>query len=467
VGAEQPALARNASGQGATARASAKAAPAANADAGKRDDRRAQVKEMAQRIAREGRQVTIEGYAGAGEEDAETRSLARANNLRNQLIELGAPPALLAVKGSGAVEGRPAGVRLVAADSAQPAAAAQPENAIGESHFESGTPMSVKSGKSVMVSLVDQETRGEVVYLFDAESERGNDRFAFKAMRLQNPTESTLETGPLTVYGHGRFVGEGLADPIPPHAIAVVPFALDRQVVVERTQSTGDQIQELVSLERGILTTQVRHRRSTIYKVSNRLGRTERVYVRHTVQPGWQLLDAPVRRERIGTAHLFLVELKAGETRDVTIEEVTPLTRTIDLRAPEALEQVSLYLNDATRDKQLGAQIDKLLALHREVVDHQTAIDNLRGRLGSYRERLDELHAQVVTLRAVGSGAALVKHLSEKMREISDRVQKLTIEVVDREEAMLVAQVRFQDGVAELALAPAAPQAPVRAASTP
>ena len=73
-----------------------------------------------------------------------------------------------------------------------------------------------------------------MVYLFDPESTRGNAQFAFKSVRLKNPSDSVLETGPVTVFGDGRFIGEGMSEPIPARAIAFVPFALDRQIVVER-----------------------------------------------------------------------------------------------------------------------------------------------------------------------------------------------------------------------------------------
>jgi len=50
-------------------------------------------------------------------------------------------------------------------------------------------PMTVEKGSSAMVSMVRQKTDGEVVYLYDSESERGNDRFAFRAVRFRNPTD--------------------------------------------------------------------------------------------------------------------------------------------------------------------------------------------------------------------------------------------------------------------------------------
>jgi hypothetical protein len=90
---------------------------------------------------------------------------------------------------------------------------------VGESHFENTSPMTVERGSSAMVSMVRSPTDGEVVYLYDAESERGNARFAFRAVRFKNPTDSTLETGPVTVYGNERFIGEGLTEPIPPRDV--------------------------------------------------------------------------------------------------------------------------------------------------------------------------------------------------------------------------------------------------------
>jgi len=44
-------------------------------------------------------------------------------------------------------------------------------------------------------------------------------------------------------------------------------------------------------------------------------------------------------------------------------------------------------------------------------------------------------------------------HLQTKMKEISQKVQQNTIAVVDHQEKLMVARVRFHDGLAELTLA--------------
>jgi hypothetical protein len=80
----------------------------------------------------------------------------------------------------------------------------------------------------------------------------------------------------------------------------------------------------------------------------------------------------------------------------------------------------------------------------------------MRRRLNDYRGRMDELHGQILTLQAVKTGGELMGHLKTKMKEISDRVQKTTIQIVDQEEKIMLARVQFQDALAELVLPDAA-----------
>jgi hypothetical protein len=305
-----------------------------------------------------------------------------------------------------------------------------------------------------------------VVYLYDAESERGNARFAFRAVRFKNPTDSTLETGPVTVYGHERFIGEGLTEPIPPNASAVVPFALDRQIVVERQDGEDDKIARLESLQRGILTAEVQHVRRKQLAITNRLTQIAKVFIRHTVGKGWTLTDAPPAFERVGDAHLFEIQLRPGETQEVVIAEATPIQRTLDLSASATLDMMKVWLDAPEATRELKDQLRRVLGLHKALVDLAQTQDSQRRRLADYRGRMDDLHRQIVTLQAVKTGGDLMGHLKAKMKEISDRVQKATIQIVDQEEQIMLARVQFQDALAELAL-PDALQAAAQPADPP
>ena len=436
----------------------AKPSPAPKKPSMYRNDNR--VKQLARQLKSGQHTLVIEGYARHGERDATRKSLDRANLLRNRLILEGIAPARLQVKGNGWVQGQTAGVRLVQAAAAPPSGGKKDQQAstdggdpIGESHFESKSNTTVKRGTSAMVSIMNGQAKGEVVYLYDPAAKRGNSRFAFKAVRFTNPTDSTLESGPVTVYGNNRFIGEGLSNPIPPHSTAFVPFALDRQVVVGQEGSTGDRISKLITLQRGVLTAEVQHLKKTQLTLTNRSALDAKIYVRHSVRKGWKLTKSPKVFETLGDAHLFEVKLAAGKTTVLQLEEATPLTRTVDLRTPTALEMVSVYLRTPNHNKRFEEPMKKLLQIHKEIADFGEEITSTRQRMEDYRERIDELHAQIINLQSVkGGGQRLMRHLKNKMVEISNRLQSSTISVVDLQQKLMMARIRFQDGIAELTL---------------
>ena len=403
--------------------------------------------------------IVVEGYGDSNRSDGNQRANDRANIVKNQLVDQGIAPGRIKVI-THVSPGQNERVRLVsqapAPDEAKAArdskfmdSDAQP---VGESHFANPMPMTVERGSSAMVSMVRQKTEGEVVYLYDAESERGNAHFAFRAVRFRNPTDSTLETGPVTVYGSTRFIGEGLTEPIPSKAQGVVPFALDRQIVVERNDAESDHISRLVTLQRGVLTAEVQHQRREELTITNRLREPAKLFLRHTVTKGWTLLEHPTAFERVGDAHLFEVDLGPNEIKHVSISEATPLQRTLDLNADVTLDMMKVYIEAPEGTPQVKEQLKKLLSVHRSLVDLSEEQVSMRRRLADYKDRMDELHVQIVSLQAVKTGNDLMGHLKQKMKEISDRVQKTTIAIVDQEEKIMLARVQFQDTLAELTL---------------
>ena len=431
------------------------------------------MKQIAQTLTKSDKMIVVEGYAKGSDADANRRATDRANIVRNQLIDQGVAPARIKVV-TKVDPNQPERVRLVAqAGAAEPGAPASARpidldaQPVGESHFASTLPMTVDKGSSAMVSMMRLPTQGEVVYLYDAESERGNAKFAFRAVRFKNPTDSTLETGPVTVYGNERFIGEGLTEPIPPRAAAVVPYALDRQIVVERNDGEDDKIARLVTLSRGILTASVQHIRRQRLTVTNRLGAVAKLFIRHTVAKGWTLTEAPPASERVGDAHLFEVQLAPHEIKEVVIAEATPIDRTLDLAADVTLEMMKVWLDAPEGTPELKDQLRKLLAAHRTLVDLGEGQNNMRRRLADYRARMDDLHKQIFTLQAVRTSGELMGHLKAKMKEISERVQKTTIQIVDQDEKIMLARVQFQDTLAELVLPEAMASAGTPAPKSP
>jgi hypothetical protein len=438
----------------ATARRSTEPAPPPPPPIKVGDDK---LRAIVDKLKRERKDVVIEVHGPTG---GEAQAANRGAAVKNKLVDDGVPAARIHIVpkiGPGERES----VRVVAvAPSARPEPTAPPaairggtDAPVGESHFISDRPMTVRAGTSAMVAMVHGETTGGVVYLYDPISARGDQRFAFKAVRLDNPTDDTLEPGPVTVYGDGRFIGEGITEPVPPKQSVVVPFALDKQVIIERTGSDEDRISKLVTVQRGIATAEIKHRRETRFAITSRLHAPCTVYLRHRLEPGWSLVDAPSKFTRVGDSQLFQVELDAGQTRVVAIAESTPVNRSMELSSDEAIGLMKLYVADDHATSELKTQIAALLATHRGAADLLDKLATLRDQIAEYRIRSGELHAQIAALRAVRTGGELMQALRTRLAEVSDRIQKATIEIVDTQERLMLARVKFQNQLADLKLA--------------
>lgn len=409
-------------------------------------------------------QIVIEGYADAADGDKNTAALARANRAREKLIRDGVPAERVVAVAGAEQRNERGGVRIVevppGGDPSRPKAPEPPAGAsptgpgdpVGTSHFETKTPMNVPRGSSAMVSVVNAETEGEVVYLYDPESARGNAAYAFRSLRLKNPSDSTLESGPVTVFGEGRFIGEGLSEPIPARAIAFVPFALDRQIFVETKEAERDHVSRILSVQRGVCSTEVKHTRRKVIVLQNRTSEKATVYVRHNVRQGYALTKGPSKPERLGTSHVFKAELGPNARVEVEIEESTPVFKTIDLRSPADFDLVLAHVAEPEADPKLRRTLGEVGRLRNEMSTLQEQQATLREQMDEYRARMNELHGQLVTLKAVKTAGPLMQNLERKLAEVSDKLAKATTTLVGLQEKHMLAKIRFQNELAELSL---------------
>ena len=132
--------------------------------------------------------------------------------------------------------------------------------------------------------------------------------------------------------------------------------------------------------------------------------------------------------------------------------------KTTDVRAADGMDLVRVYLSTAAGNATLRNQVTELLKLQKETANVEQQIEKTREQMQEYRSRMDELHAQILTLREVRTGAALLKALEKKMQDISDKVSGATIALVNLQETLMISRVHFQDAIAELTLEPTAPE---------
>jgi hypothetical protein len=417
---------------------------------------------VAQRAQQNKEKIRIEGFALGGDKDRVGESLKRANQIRDRLVQNGLTADQIEVVANGrAAQGDAVRIMAVQGEAkpqqpGQPAAVpGKPPNdePLGNAFFVSGTPLTIEKGQSALVSMLSHDVSAKPVYYFDPISARGSEKFAFRAALLENPSDDTLDAGPFTVYADGQFLGEGLSDPIPAKSRAFIPFALDRTLVVDTHLGTREEIERLITIQRGIVSAEARAVKSTKLTLVNRGSAPALTYVRHLPAAGYTL-TAPTRGfEKLRGAYLFPITVPAGGSLDLTIEEATPIQKTVDVRSEAGVAELGVYLKTANSlPEDLKEKLGQVLSMHRELSELGERLTTIETQIDMYRARVDELNAQLVTLRKVPQAAELSRNLAKKMAEISDKLQKSTLDAASVEGQRLTRRVALEDRLAELTL---------------
>jgi len=404
--------------------------------------------------------IRIEGYAQRGDGNPQAASQGRAERVKQELQQMGIPAGNIEAVGTGRMGSQ--AVRVLAAEEGERSGSGDADRApretqpVGKALFVSDEAMDLEKDHSAMVSTLNELTGAKRVFFYDPVSERGSNRFAFNAVRIENPSPYTLDGGPFTVYARGQFLGEGLSEPILPNSTAFIPYALDKSIVADPEVKTREEIEKLVTIQRGIVSTETRRIRKTRLTVSNRGTDDAEVYVRHKVEKGFRLTkdsrSARADVAKMGGAHLFRVPVPAGEAVELVIEEWTPLMKTVDIRTDDGIRDIGLFLRKRTVKPALRGQLEGVMKAHRGKENLEEKIRLAEEQLGVYRTRVDELNFQLMSLKKVRQAAKLRRHLTEKMEEISDKLQALTISLTEQKGELMALRIGLQDQLAELTL---------------
>jgi hypothetical protein len=224
-------------------------------------------------------------------------------------------------------------------------------------------------------------------------------------------------------------------------------------LVVDTEQATREQMDRLSTIERGIVRGEARSIRTTKFSLSNRDGKAATVYVRHPITEGFKL-EAPASGvERMGGAYLFAVNVPANESVLLSIEESTPMQKSLDIRSEGGIGELGLYLQSASKlEPELKSKLAHIVERHRAMVALDERLVTIQAQSNVYRERIEEINAQLVSLRRVAQAGELSRHLAKKMEEISQRLQRATIDAADLEAKRLTERVAMEDQLSELTL---------------
>ena len=249
-------------------------------------------------------------------------------------------------------------------------------------------PVDIPRNQSAMISFLQATVNVERVLLY---TPGGSGEHPYDAVLLRNTTGKTLDGGAITVIEGGQYAGEALIQTLKTGDSRPVSFAVDLGTRISTVFDSRQNQVFSVKVRRGTVFTRAKNIAVKTYTVRNTGSQPKTLVVEHPVRKGWKLAAGLKPAETTARHYRFRLELPAGETAKLKVEEEHEISRSIALTnlTPELL---AIYVHNKALSPAAQRQLKHLFALKEEVVV-------TKREAAEQKEEIDELFRDQNRLR--------------------------------------------------------------------
>lgn len=306
---------------------------------------------------------------------------------------------------------------------------AQSEDAATQVVFRIADPIDVAAGESLSVPIVSRAVPAGLVALYQPDTDM---RHPLAAVRLTNDSGVGLPPGVVTIYqpssasGGETFVGDARLGTMPAGEDRLVSYALDQRTLVDREKRT-DQTIARVTIERGVLTTTLVDRRTTLYAVQAPRGEDLHVLIEHPRLSGWDLVQPAGEIETTQTDYRLPLSVPGGGS--ATLEVVLEHQRLESMQLVDmGRDQLLWYAQNGNVPQTARDAFARVAQLRAAIDQTDRAIDEAsrqRSVILTEQERLRD------NLASVPSGSDLADRYLTKLAEQEDLIEEQLVRLDD------------------------------------
>ncbi|MBN2526805.1 MAG: DUF4139 domain-containing protein [Deltaproteobacteria bacterium] len=329
----------------------------------------------------------------------------------------------------------------------------------GLSTFDLAKRVTLPDGSATMVALINEFVKGEQTFLFrPGGSGSGYEYNPYRVVRFTNSTEFVLESGPISIYSGGSFVGEGLSEAVAGKAETTIPFAVEPRIVVRSTDDYRYSDATLLKIVRGVLYTERFHRRETTWSVKGMKSKNGyKVLVRHPRAGNEYNLVTPKESDVdvLPDAYLVPIQVAANQTESkVTVVEQTPSRSSITIWDGNAVALLTRFLHLNTVTDKMKAQIQPIIDLRQEIGRIDMQIAGLEDQQRELDSRAEDTRENLSAIKKDTRATALRKKLSDRLDEFSQKSAQIGREIVEQNSQRLEKRIELDDLLKDLTLTP-------------
>ncbi len=335
----------------------------------------------------------------------------------------------------------------------------------GLTRYDLDEKLTVPDGTSTMVAIINAKVEGEETFLFrPGGAGQGYEANPYRVIRFKNSTPFALESGPISIYSGGSFVGEGISEPVSAGVAVTIPFAVESSLLVASSLQYGGDEMRLVKIVRGVMEIENFSRRQTTWEITAQQPRTgdTTLYVRHPKAGGsFTLVPRPPATEDLPDAYLIPIKLASGaNTAKLEVIEQTPSRSTLSIWDTRSLVLLEGILAQGTLDRAIRAKLEPIVKLRQEVGKIDTEIEGKTRTRGELDQRAQETRSNLEAIKRDPAAGALRKRLGERLDQFAKDGDKLGRDLVELQTRRTEKKISLEDIMQNLELMPKEPLAP-------
>ena len=252
------------------------------------------------------------------------------------------------------------------------AMAAASSEAAAQVLFRLPMPISVKSGHSLVVPIIDRDVPATRLSVYQPAAHASR---PLASVRLVNDASTGLPPGVLTIYDRGAsagaaYVGDARLTTLPAGDRRLVSFALDQKTRIDRTVENRRSLTK-GAISRGVFRRTITDRQTTTYRLEAPKHEARTVIVEHPRRAGWTLADPAEKDVELAEgAYRIRIELKAGGDGVVKVVMERPRLETVRVSSL-TLDNITAYARAASLSKKVRDAFALLARLRTEVEKHR------------------------------------------------------------------------------------------------
>ncbi|MCA9624706.1 MAG: hypothetical protein KC731_37040, partial [Myxococcales bacterium] len=301
-------------------------------------------------------------------------------------------------------------------------AQARASKASGLTRFDIDNRVTVPDGSATMVAIINQAVEGEEAFLYDPRGGGGSgyESNPYRVVRFRNTSPFVLETGPISIYSGGSFVGEGISQEVGAGTSATIPFAVEPGIMVTKESPSTPQELKLLKIVRGTIHVERFHQVKSIWKVKAQEKKEGfKLLIRQPkYSTTYQLKDRPEGTEDLPDAYLLPVVVAAGSQEGgIEVIEQSPSQTTVGLFEHGVIGMLERAMVAEGFSPHGPAELKPIIDLQREIGKLDSQMDSLRRQEDTLNRRISQHRRNLERLKDM-KGAEADQMRRERARQL-------------------------------------------------